>query len=257
MADKPGLGRVMGRALLGPLNLTLVAGAAAGGALLQSWAVLAVGGVAYAALVAHDLVSAEFWRKVQRETPRKRLQLPEELRDVETRLAAEALHRASNEVDRVFAQTPPQVREHVTYALVAIVELRERAHALLARAEALSLYLASVDVAGARASASQIDARAQGTRDEEARAKYELARAASHERLAALEDIAKARERVFASLTHIAATMDGVATKMVRMRVLDEQAQDELGGDMKEELSRMNVELKAFEETLEALVEIA
>lgn len=246
----------MTRAFFGPVNVAVVTSAAAGAAFLQSWPVLAVGGVAYAALVAQDLVSPEFWRKVQRDTPRPALPAASALRDPDTQTAALAVKRASDEVDRVLSQTPPQVREHVSSVLVAMTELRTRAHALITRAEALSTYLESVDVAGARQSAAQLEVRARDVRDDEARAKYKLAQAVQGERLAALDDIGQARERVLASLTHIAATMDGVATKIVRMRVLDEQAQDALGGNMKDELSRMNVELKAFEETLETLVEI-
>jgi hypothetical protein len=42
----------------------------------------------------------------------------------------------------------------------------------------------------------------------------------------------------------------------MRLRTLDDQASDALGGDVGAELDRMNVDLRAFEETLESLVEV-
>ena len=45
-------------------------------------------------------------------------------------------------------------------------------------------------------------------------------------------------------------------TKLVRLRALDDQASDALTGDVGAELERMNVDLRAFEDTLESIVEV-
>jgi hypothetical protein len=41
------------------------------------------------------------------------------------------------------------------------------------------------------------------------------------------------------------------------MRTLDDRASDSLTGDFDRELSRMNTDLRAFEQTLESLVEVS
>ncbi|NJM91039.1 MAG: hypothetical protein HC863_01865 [Myxococcales bacterium] len=73
--------------------------------------------------------------------------------------------------------------------------------------------------------------------------------------MAALVDIGNARERIHANLARIHATLCGVPPKIVRMRALDDRATDAFTGDFDQELVRMNSDLRAFEQTLESLVE--
>ena len=51
--------------------------------------------------------------------------------------------------------------------------------------------------------------------------------------------------------------MEALPGKVVRMRALDAQAMDQLTGDVKDELDRMNVEIQSFEETLTTLGDAA
>jgi len=60
MAARKGVGKVLGRAAMGPLNLSVLGAAAVGAIALASWPIGALGGAAYVALVASDLSSAEF-----------------------------------------------------------------------------------------------------------------------------------------------------------------------------------------------------
>jgi hypothetical protein len=246
MADPPKLAKTPAAVLSGPINLSVAVCAAAGAAVFHSWPVLALGGLTYAALVAHDLL-------VRPPPPAAKL----DESDAEVASLATSIRAARAELERVVADTPATVREHVVGALTSLRELDGRADALLVRAGGLSRYLASVDLAGARASAAQLEERAQSSSDDEARQKFGMAGAALRERVATVQDIAQARERVLANLAHIAATLSGVSAKLVRMRALDEQSQDALGGDIQTELARTNAQLRAFEETLETLTEMA
>ncbi len=72
-----------------------------------------------------------------------------------------------------------------------------------------------------------------------------------------MADLVAAKERIGASLLSIAATMEALPGKIVRMRALDAQAMDQLTGDVKDELDRMNVEIQSFEETLTTLGDAA
>ena len=63
MARK-GVGKVLGRAIGGPLNLSVLAGGVVGALALASWPIAALGGAAYLALVAADVSNAEFRRRV-------------------------------------------------------------------------------------------------------------------------------------------------------------------------------------------------
>ena len=73
--------------------------------------------------------------------------------------------------------------------------------------------------------------------------------------LVSLEELGAARDRVLASLARILTTLEGIPTQIVKLRALDAQAVDDFSGDVGEQLDRINVEMGAFEETLETLVE--
>jgi hypothetical protein len=83
-----------------------------------------------------------------------------------------------------------------------------------------------------------------------------LAATVAGERVTALADIETGRQRILANVTRILATLRSVPPKIVRMRALDDRASDSLTGDFDRELSRMNTDLRAFEQTLESLVEV-
>lgn len=232
-------------ALKAPLQLSVAASAGVGAVAMHSWPVLALGGLTYAALVAYDLLQTG-----PKVSPRPEL---DKLDDPDAVQACRAVSVTSSELVRVLADTPQEVRAHLGSSIASLAELEERATALLVRVDSLSRYLASIDLSGDRAGAERLSVQARSARDVEARTQYQLAHDAAQERLTAVEDIARARERALASVAQIASTISSVSAKLVRMRALDEQAQDALGGDISRELSRVNVELKAFEETLEAL----
>jgi hypothetical protein len=257
MAKRTGVGKIFGRAAAGPLNLSILGGAVIGAVALASWPIAALGGAAYAALVASDVSSAEFRKRVLfgRAAP-ARLPNPETIGDPAVRAAVERIALARAEVDKVVKATPRRVQRNVTAALAAIDELEGHSAALAVRADELSRYLASVDLMSAHDEAEALAARASQTLDPGARGSYEAAAHAATERVTALGDIATARERTLAHLARIESAIKAMPTKLVRLRALDDQASDALTGDVGAELERMNIDLRAFEQTLESLVEV-
>ncbi len=258
MAKRTGVGKIFGRAAAGPLNLSILGGAVIGAVALASWPIAALGGAAYAALVASDVSSAEFRKRVLfgRAAP-ARLPNPAAIGDPAVRAAVERIALARAEVDKVVKATPRRVQRNVTTALAAIAELEGHGAALAIRADALSRYLAGVDLMAAHDEAEALATRAGQTPDPGARASYEAAAHAATERVTALGDIATARERSLAHLVRIESAIKAMPTKLVRLRALDDQASDALTGDVGAELERMNIDLRAFEQTLEALVEVS
>lgn len=257
MAARKGVGKVLGRAVSGPLNLTVLGGAVAGAVALASWPIAALGGAAYLALVAADVSSAEFRRRVLlgRGKP-ARLPAPDAVRDAEVRAVVERIAAARAEVDRALAASPERVRRNVGATVGAIRELEGHVAQLAVRADELSRYLATADLRAAQRDAEALAARAAQTEDATARASYEAAASTGRERVAALTDIARARERTLAHLARVEAAIKAMPSKLVRLRALDDQATDALTGDVGAELERMNTDLRAFEDTLEAIAEV-
>ncbi len=81
--------------------------------------------------------------------------------------------------------------------------------------------------------------RVEATKDPEARAQYEATRLARDEHKQTLTDLMNAKERIGAALLSLAATLEGLPAKIVRVRALDARAVDQLTGDVREELDRM------------------
>lgn len=255
---RAGVGKVFGRAAAVPLNLGVLAAAIIGAAVFASWPIAAIGGVAYAALMASDISSPEFRARVLRGRARAReLPAPRTIVDPATRAAVERIAAARRHLDGVVKQVPERIARNVRTALAAVDELVGHGAALAQRAEELARYVASADATAARRDADELTQRARATRDAATRASYEAAAAAAHERLTALADIATARERVLAHLAQIESAIAAVPAKLVRLRALDDQASDALTGDVGAELERMNIDLRAFEDALVDIAEVS
>jgi len=253
--------RVIARSVASPLNLSVAGAAAASAALLHSWPLVALGGAAYAALVAWDLVSPDFWRKVivpqenGRPAPTK-FPDPKKIGDPGLRQTAHAVLLARAELDRLVAEASGDVAIQLAGVAVSIDELEGRAASLIRGGDQLIRYLSRSDLEGVRREIARLRSRASQTSDAETRDQYERTVKAREEQLTALTDIAGAVERVYANLSRIVATLEGLSAKVVRMGAMDAQAMDNLSGDMNAELERMNREIDTFEETLRQLVAV-
>ncbi|MEO7092261.1 MAG: hypothetical protein ABI175_03355 [Polyangiales bacterium] len=257
MSKRSGVGKVMGRAARGPLNLSVLGGAVIGAVALMSWPIAAIGGVAYAALVASDVSNPDFRRRILfgRGAPAK-LPKPETLKDPTVRGIVESILAARVEIDGVVKATPERVQRNVRTAIASLDELESHGAALAVRAEDIAAYLRTVDVSAVTAEVAQHTKRARAATDPGVKKDYELAASAGEERRKAIADISVAQERTLANLEKIASTFKSIPAKLVRLRALDDQASDALTGDVGSELERMNVDLRSFEQTLESIVEV-
>lgn len=245
------------RATTGVTNIVVVGSAAVGAAALQSWPILALGGAAYGALVAWDLVSGKS-RKGRAASPPVTLDADlDAFADAQTQGTVRKILSAKADIDRVMEETPPDVQGQLALALTSVAELEERAARLAARGEDVASYLKTTDPRVVDADCKALAVRVSAAKDTEVRAQYESALAARREHLEVLRDLANAKERIDATLLSIASTLEALPAKIVRMRALDAQATDQMSGDVKEELDRMNSEIRTFEETLQTLNEVA
>jgi len=235
-------------AATGTLNLVVAGCGALAAAALQSVPVAVIGGVAYAALVAWDLIG----RAPQRQDP---IPNPAGLKDPEARGAALALRRARQELDQVLGDSPRQIRGYMAMSTASVVEMEHRASHLIDRLDRLATYLQTADSKGVRSQLDRLRAQASGSADAEARAQFESAASAREEQLRTLADLQDARDRTSAHLARIVAAYEALPARVVRMRALDAQAADTLSGDVGQELDRMNQEIAAFEQTLESLAQ--
>lgn len=255
--NPPGFGRVVVKAVASPLNLGVAGTAAAGAIALQLWPLAAIGGAAYAALVAWDLVNPDFWKKALGDPSSSKrddtLPSPSAVSDPQVRESVKAIFAARAELARVLGDTPPEVSEHLGGALVSLEELELRAKRLVSRAEELSKYLAKADPAPIRAELARLQHRADLATDEQARVEYGQAAKAREDQLATLSDIEAAKDRILANLARIVAALESMPAKVMRMRAADAAAMDDLTGSMNKDLARMNGEIETFEETLKTI----
>jgi hypothetical protein len=250
-------GRAISASALGTLNLVVGGTGLVAAAGLHSLPLLALGGAAYAALVAWDLANPETWRKAAREerdpTESDELPIPGSLSDPQLQRAALALGVAHRELERVRRESPSSVARYLEVALVSAGQLDQGAARLLRRGEELYRYLATQDLRKVREEIQALDAQAERTPDESAREQFKAARASRDQQLATLLELSSALDRVHANVARIVAAAEGLPARVVHMRALDRQAVDAMSGDVNGELDRLNQEVASFEETLKSL----
>ena len=243
------------QAATGKVNLTALGMGAVGAASLHSWAVLALGGAAYVALAAWDLTTASFWKRVL-EGPAPREALPElrDVKDAEVRASVARIQAAREAIDRALAEAPPEVSVQVRASLGGLEELDARAARLVELAEGLAQHLSGVNEGALVAEAAKLREKSDAASDAESRTLYLEASEARNEQIRALHDVRLARERLLANLSRIVGNLEGVPTRVVRMRVLDAETANGTSDDIGWEIGRINGELAALEQTLEVLV---
>jgi hypothetical protein len=240
------------RATLDPLNIGVAAGAATLAIGMGSVAIGALGALAYGAMVAYDaLVPGR-----NQTDDRDELPDPEKIADPDTRAAVAKINTIKQEIDRVLAETPADVRANLAETLASIKELDGYAARLVARAEDIAKYLVKVDFRGLVAEIKQLGTRIDATNDPAAKQQFTDARATRMDELRTLKELKAARDRVDAGLAHLVAVLGALPTKIVHMRALDAQAVDKLSGDLNAELATVGRELKSSEEVMKTLGEI-
>jgi hypothetical protein len=254
---RPTLGHVAARATASPLNVGVAAAGTIAAVALASWPIFAIGAVAYAALVAWDVVTPQFWQEVYA-TPEPVSALPplDKLADPATRDAVGQLTAARKALDETLAETPPDVIAHLATTLASLRELDGHAARLVVRAEDIARHLGLVNVAALEADGQKLAARARTTTDATAKASFEQAGAARADAIATIRELERAKDRIDGNLMRLVAMMSGLPTKVVQMRALDAETMDELSGNVADELEAMGNEIKTSEEIMKSIGEV-
>ncbi|HYG69911.1 MAG TPA: hypothetical protein VD838_19700 [Anaeromyxobacteraceae bacterium] len=243
--------------LVRPLNVAIAGGGLAGAAALDAPAVGVLGVGVYALLVARDLFSPAYWRNALTASPGPvALPSPRRIRDARLRDATEAVVRARLELDRVTATASPDVAAHVNGMARAVDELTARASRLVATGESISRVLAHRNPKALHREVDRLRGRLAQARDPATAEGWRQALAGREEHLQVALELQSGLERIEANLVRIAAALDALAAKVVRMGALDAEAMGNLSGDMTTELSRLSTDVNAFEETLRHLVAV-
>jgi len=143
---------------------------------------------------------------------------------------------------------------HVRASLGGLEEIDARAARLVDLAEGLAQHLAAVDETALIEEMRQLRLKSDAATDAESRSLYQEAAQARQEQIAALADVRRARERLSANLARVVSNLEGVPTRVVRMRVLDAETASGSSDEIGSEIGRINGELAALEQTLEVLV---
>src|SRR5262249_21320793 len=161
---------------------------------------------AYAALVAWDLASPQYWKRMLDEDATTRnLPDPATLGDPTLKSQVQQIATARDRLARILRENPPQVRGYVTQALASLRSLEQAALRLVARGEDLWRYLASVERNAVVAEIDHLGRQADQTSDPDARAEFQRARAIRQQQLSTIEELERALDRVHANLSRIVA----------------------------------------------------
>lgn len=229
-------------------HVTLVVGGTAAtlAVLLHSWDIGLAGAAACGVMVAID--RAGKW-KPRRLLPPTPLAGARAFTDKQTAAAVEAMQLARVVLERTLADTDASLVADLSPALVQIGDLEARGAKLAKRSEEIALFLAKSDYGALRRECDALAHRASQTLDEAARAHYAAAHAARRDHLKTLDELMWTKERIGATLLSIAAALDALAPKIVRLRGLDGGASD-LTRDVGRDLAAMTEQLTAFEDVL-------
>jgi hypothetical protein len=251
-------GRVLARVLARPLNVVIAGGGLAGAAALDAPALGVLGVSIYALLVARDVLSPTFWRRALSGpgAAAATLPSPRRIRDARLRDATDAVVRARAELDRVVASASADVAAHVDGMSRGIDELTARASRLVTTGESIAHVLAHRNPKALHREVDKLRTRLAQARDPATAEGWREALAGREEHLQVALELQSGLERIEANLVRIAAALDALAAKVVRMGALDSEAMGNLSGDMSSELSRLTTDVNAFEETLRHLVAV-
>ena len=222
--------------------------------LLHSAAIGGVGLLAAGAFIGLDLAKKQRIRILPESTLGDATRL--RLRDPQTKQAVIAVMHARKELERTFDESSASLAADLAPALAQVAELDARAAKLAHRAEEIASYVGKKDFNALQREVEGLAHRGLQTSDPATRALYGQARDARDEELATLYELVRTKERIAATLLSIAASLDALAAKVVRLRGLDGSAADATG-DVRRDLAAMSEELSNFEETLLQLNEAA
>lgn len=253
--DGPRVGRVLMKAAVDWLTIILATISVLAARWIGSWWPLVVGGGAVLAVAGARLGSPRFWRLALTSDDAARARLPNPLRvlDPSLRAMVTSISVGRGEIVRLVAETPAHIRPHVRFALTSLDELERCAARLVARAEILGAHTRTVRRESIKSEIARLEDRLGAATGEEAKREYLRARVAREHQLRAVEDILRTHERLVASLVRVVAIVDGLPSRIVRIRALGLEAGDDVLRDVDQRLDHMTGELIVSEHAVKLL----
>ena len=246
MAENPSVAR----ALVNPVGLGVVAGAATVAVALTNPLVAAVGGGVYLCTVAIDAIRRSRKKRKKKLAPIPGMKDPEDIRDPNTRAAVQRMLDNKRALQAVLDDAPPDIMVHLTQTLATLDELEGHAVRLVDRAEEVTRFLSGVNLPALVGEVKQLATRAAAAKDPAARTSFEEAKQAKMEQIRSLKEMRAAKERVDANLMRVVAVLGALPTKVAHMRALDAQAMDQLSGDIRHDLDVVDRELETSERVI-------
>lgn len=245
MAENPSVAR----ALVNPVGLGVVAGAATVAVALTNPLIAAVGGGVYLFTVAIDAIRRRR-KKSKRSAAIPGIKDPSDIKDPNTRAAVQKLLANKRALQAVLDDAPPEIMVHLTHTIAALHELEGNAVRLVERAEEMTRFLSGVNLPALVTEVKQLATRAASAKDPAARASFEEAKQARMDEIRSLKEMRASKERIDASLMRLVAVLGALPTKVAHMRALDAQAMDQISGDMRHDLDMVGNEIKTSERVI-------
>lgn len=158
-----------------------------------------------------------------------------------------------NHIERVLAETPDEVKLYLGVALASLDELEGCAARLVLRAQELAKYLHILTRGSIEDEVRQLNDLAQRTEDAETWRDYDCVLSWQREQLRVSDEVSLARERAIASLLRTIAIVKGLPSRILGLRMLDEQLKDSVSADLNEAWNQIRGELQSSEQILKGL----
>jgi len=231
-----------------------------GGQLLPALTV-ALGVLAYAAMVALDVTNPDFIRRanllrVDDRDPEAFLN-PSTLRDAEIREVYQAIFVAMDRCRRVYEATSATLRSSLEDGMKRSEELVVVAGRAAKRSDAIRRHLDADTPAGLNKELERLRSLADRTKDEAARKSFLQAADAKAKELETYQQLHDLRDRIFAQLKLIEASLDGLSAKLVKLEASDLSAAISINDSITENVQTMTSDVQilesSYDETMQEL----
>jgi hypothetical protein len=217
---------------------------------------LALGLLAYAAMVALDVTNPDF---IRRANSRVRVDdadaeawlNPKTLRDTEIRDVYSSILKAMEECRRIYASTSQSLRSSLEDGLRRSEELVVVAGRAAKRSDAIRRHLDNDTPASLNTELTRLRALADRTKDETARKSFLQAADAKAKEVETYQQLQDLRDRIHAQLKLIETSLDGLSAKLVKLDASDLAEAISINDSISENVQTMTSDVEILESTFE------
>lgn len=245
--------RASARALGDKTNLILASGCMTAALVVGVWWLLLLGLLACVGFTLWKLTRPGVLGSLLNDAAKLQLAEQEDLREPELQTLANRFIAGRSEVKESLSRTPVEIRASLGPLLEWLDELEAWAVRGVLRAQELSDWLRLIQQTTLDVELQQLGELADHTTALEPRREYERVRALQAERLQAMNEVVRARDRTVAGLLRATAVVKGLPARLVSLRLLDSQLKEDLSMDLSDVLDHLQAELQSAEQTLRSV----